>query len=317
MLILYPIEPNEWPYTTGYTFVNGDSPYNEFVDLWYNFNSEGWFSYLPILPSSPITASCGPSYIAQMMVGTFLDGMFSGSGFIAYYSNFQILFGPLSGSLSLNAIYGVPMTMPLPSGIDPYAYAYFYGTYLNGTALGQYFISSSTSASFYGQMINGDLIGGYINAQLSGSVLTSSYTYTGSVNLSSTAFQQLDTSHPFTVIIKNLNPEYRGGDIPRITVFGRPQFPMKAFETSSVQTAYITPKLLPTSSFYAIKDNWSEEMIVDFDNYTQISSDAVGNFFLLDTTGLAQERPYRVLVRLNSSGSIYTFDHGDVFKITR
>ena len=317
MLTLYPIEPNEWPYTTGYAFINGDSPYNEFVNLWYNYDSEGWYSYLPILPSYPVTVACGPTYTAQMMVGTFLDGMFSGSEFIAYYSNFQILFGTLSGSLSLNAIYGVPMTIPLPSGIDPFAYAYFYGTYLNGTALGQYFVSSSVSASFYGQMITGDLIGGYVNVQLGGSVVTASYAYTSSVDFTSSLFQPLDTSNPFTVIVKNLNPEYKGGDIPRITVFGRPQSPMKKFETTSVQSAYITPKLLPTSSFYAIKDNWSEEMIVDFDNYTQISCDTNGHFFQLDTTGLAQERPYRILIRLESSGSKYTFDNGDIFKITR
>ena len=58
-------------------------------------------------------------------------------------------------------------------------------------------------------------------------------------------------------------------------------------------------------------------MIVDFDNYTQISCDAAGNYFRLDTTGLSQERPYRMLVRIESSGSKYTFDDNNVFKITR
>ena len=62
----------------------------------------------------------------------------------------------------------------------------------------------------------------------------------------------------------------------------------------------------------------SEEMIIDFDRFTQISSKYPnGNFFVLDTTGLAQERSYRVLIRIHNSSSIYTFDDNNVFKITR
>ena len=93
---------------------------------------------------------------------------------------------------------------------------------------------------------------------------------------------------------------------------------LKTFGKTTQQTEYLVPEYLPTSSFYAIKDNESEEIIVDFDNYTRLSCDYPnGNFFYLDTTGLAQERQYRVLIRVEDGESKYTFDNGNVFKITR
>lgn len=326
IITVYPIMPyNEWPFTTtGYQIAYPFSPYNELVQTWYTWLGDVWVSDLPALPTYPVTCSCGKSYSAQSMVGTFTSGVFSGSQFIAYYSNYSIIFGTLSGSLSETALLGTDVSIPLPSGIDPYAYAYVSGRYVNGTALGLYTISSSidtasyTSASFNGQFIDGEFKGAYLVLQLSGSVYTSSYAYTSSVTSTTSVFSSLNTDRPFTVIVKNLKPECRSGDLIRVGVFGRREFPLKTFEKTSQQSGYLVPELLPTSSYYAIKDNMSEEIIVNFDNYTRISCQyPEGNYFMLDTTGLAQERPYRILVRVESSGSKYTFDNNDVFKITR
>lgn len=328
IITLYPSSPyNEFPYTTGYQILYPGSPYNSFVSTWYTWMGDTWVSDIPALPTYPITTSCGIMHNVQTMIGTFLSGPWSSSHFVAYYSGYGIPFGTLSGSLTDAALSGASVTIPIPSGIDPYAYAYVTGPFVNGTALGLYTIytyisasvtqSSSTSASFSGQFINGNLLGAYLTLQLTGSVYTSSYTYSSS-SISSSVFAPLDTNSSFTVIVKNLKPEYKGGDIPRVTVFGRKEFPLKTFGKVSQQTEYIVPELLPTTSYYAIKDNMSEEMIIDFDNYTRISCEyPKGNYFMLDTSGLAQERPYRVLVRIENSGSKYTFDNGDVFKITR
>lgn len=119
-----------------------------------------------------------------------------------------------------------------------------------------------------------------------------------------------------SISIKNLKKEYKSGSKVKFTVFAREQNPKKQF--SSFQSTYLNPKYLPTSSFYSIKDNESEEVIIGFDDYTKLSCDAYGNYFYLDTTGLPQERYYRILIKTElSDGSIQIFDNGDVFKIVR
>jgi len=118
------------------------------------------------------------------------------------------------------------------------------------------------------------------------------------------------------VSIKGIKKEYKSGAKVKFTVSAREQNPLKRFV--SAQTAYLTPKYLPTSSFYAIKDNESSETIIDFDDYTKLSCDEYGNYFYLDTTGLAQERYYRILIKTElDDGSIQLFDNGSVFKIIR
>ncbi len=118
------------------------------------------------------------------------------------------------------------------------------------------------------------------------------------------------------ITIKNLKKEYKHGSKPRFNVFAREKYPQKVF--SQIQTPYLIPKYLPSSSYYAIKDNESEEMIINFDNYTLLSCDQNGNYFFLDTTGLPQERYYRILVQSTfDNGDIEIFDTGNIFKIVR
>jgi hypothetical protein len=75
---------------------------------------------------------------------------------------------------------------------------------------------------------------------------------------------------------------------------------------------------LPSSSYYSIKDNETEEIIIGFDNYTKISCDPDGHYFYLDTTGLEKERYYKVLIRVDcDNGNSYTFDSIDLFKVRR
>ena len=119
-----------------------------------------------------------------------------------------------------------------------------------------------------------------------------------------------------SISIKGLKKEYKSGSKVKFTVFSREQNPKKQF--TSFQTSYLTPKYLPTSSFYSIKDNESEEEVIGFDDYTKLSCDEYGNYFYLDTTGLPQERYYRILIKTElSDGSIQIFDNGDTFKVVR
>jgi hypothetical protein len=119
--------------------------------------------------------------------------------------------------------------------------------------------------------------------------------------------------------IQYLKGTYKGGSIPKIYVFSRDKYPLKTFSKSLQQNALVTPKYLPTSSYYMIKDAESEEVLVDFDDYSKLSCDATnGNYFKIDTTNFPQERYYKILIKVDySDGTVDIQDTEKIFKIVR
>jgi hypothetical protein len=273
--------------------------------------------YLTI-SQSVVIAPCGNSFTTSFTSGSFLTGPFAGDTFTSYYIDHVFENAHLTGSWNPNTLLGVQVYIPLPSEIDPYVYAYVNGTYISGKALGTYVTSGFNSASFYGQFISGSLIGGYLNLQLSGSVYTSSFFYTSSVTFTSSIFNALDVERPFSIALQNVQPTYKAGDIAKIVVFGRKKFPLKYFGITTQQTQYLIPEYLPPTSYYALKDNETDEIIVNFDSYTKIGCEYPnGNYFLLDTTSLPQDRYYRLLIRVEDGNTVQTVDTGKTFKLVR
>jgi hypothetical protein len=117
------------------------------------------------------------------------------------------------------------------------------------------------------------------------------------------------------VNIKNMSKEYKFGSIIRMDVAARQRYPVKTF--TNKLSDYLSPYYLPSSSYYQIKDAESEETILPYDDFTRLSCDPVGNYFMLDTTGLPSERYYKVEIRADQSGSIMTFPILTPFKISR
>lgn len=279
-----------------------------------------WGNVVGIVSTSQslVTGPCGSSFSASFAKASFTSGPFSSSTFAAYYIDNKFENALLTGSWLPEDIYGARVSLVLPSEIAPYAYAYVVGEFISGKALGLYVLSGSTSASFNGQFVDGNLLGGYLSLQLSGSVYSSSFSFTSSVEISSSFLNTLDTARPFAVTVYNLKMTYKAGDIAKVNVFGRKEFPLKTFGKSTQQEQYLVPEVLPTSSYYALKDNETGEIIMNFDSYTRIGCEyPEGNYFLIDTTSLPPERYYRVLIRVDDSQSVYTFDTGKSFKITR
>lgn len=98
-------------------------------------------------------------------------------------------------------------------------------------------------------------------------------------------------------------------------VSARKRYPVKTFTNKF--SDYLAPYYLPTGSFYSIKDAESEETVMPYDKYTRLSFDKNGNYFMLDTTCLPQERYFKVEIRSEQSGSIVTFTVPTAFKISR
>jgi hypothetical protein len=271
-------------------------------------------------------SNCGEYQVTtSYLMGTIIDGNFSGSVFTSSLVNGYILgYGTLVGSWNENMIVGTNMSASYPfKPLYPDAvFVNFYGDYVNGKAFGSITDLSASYALydygiFSGVFIDGPLNGIQIYAPFSGSILSSSYYYTSSINVTSSSLSPIDVNRPFTTVIQNIPSSVKSGDLIRINVFGRQQFPLKNFNRQTQFTQFLTPQYLPTSSYYAIKDNETEQIILDFDNYTKISCDQNGNYFMLDTTSYPQERYFRLLIKVEESGSIYTFDKGNVFKIVR
>jgi hypothetical protein len=96
-------------------------------------------------------------------------------------------------------------------------------------------------------------------------------------------------------------------------VNARPTYPPRVWQTGSL---YTTNYVLPTSSYYAVKDLDTDEFVIDFDTtYTKISCDSSGSFFTLYMNGLEPERYYKILIQTTINNSTIVFDDNYIFKV--
>ena len=115
--------------------------------------------------------------------------------------------------------------------------------------------------------------------------------------------------------VKDLKEFYRFGDKIRLDLGVHPKYPKRTFSTSSL---YLDSYILPEESYWGIKDEYTEEMVVEFNPGTKLSAGKEGNFFNLDTELLEPERYYRLLVQVNNDKrETFTIDNKIIFKITR
>lgn len=328
-------------FNAGFGFIGGqDQSQYQGLDVygWGNpyatFNQYDWWSDHVYQQEFGPVFSCGPylsgSFTCSMvtmsfLMGELIDGIFSGSTFTSsFFNGYRLGSGFLVGTWDEQLINGTnisssyPFKPMFPNAIN----VGFYGSYVNGNAFGS-IINLSASMGlfdygiFNGVFIDGPLVGMKIIAPFTGSILTSSYSYTSSINLISSSLTPVNFNKSFTTVLQDIQTTVKSGDIIRINVFARPEFPLKNFNRQTQFTQFLIPQYLPTSSYYCIKDNETEQTILDFDLNTKLSCDTNGNFFMLDTTSFPQERYFKILIRTENSGSIYTFDKSSIFKIVR
>ena len=124
----------------------------------------------------------------------------------------------------------------------------------------------------------------------------------------------LDTSIAIIDIINNKGRYVNEGK-QRFRLNARPQHPPRTFTTGSI---YKTNYALPVNSYYGIRDEFTEEMIVPFDNKcTKVSCDSTGPFFDIYMSGLQPERYYRVLIKSDLDGSTTVINTENTFKVVR
>lgn len=101
----------------------------------------------------------------------------------------------------------------------------------------------------------------------------------------------------------------------RFRISAKPKYPIKTFTTSS---AHLVNYALPPTSYWGLRDENTEEMVIDFDTtFTKVSCDDQGAFFDVYMDGLQPERYYRILVKTTLDGSTVVVDNQNIFKVVR
>lgn len=121
------------------------------------------------------------------------------------------------------------------------------------------------------------------------------------------------TASQFVITIGNNANVFYPESINKFRVYSRPEYPARVFSTSS----YFTQNYyLPTSSYYAIKDAYTNEYVIDFDTtYTKLSMDEVSSYFTLYMDGLEPERYYKILIQTTVNGDTVVVSNDNYFKV--
>jgi hypothetical protein len=116
--------------------------------------------------------------------------------------------------------------------------------------------------------------------------------------------------------LNNNKAEYQQDSVQRFRVAVRDLYPPVTFRTI---LSFANQKALPSTSYWAIKDLDTEEMVVDYDtSYTKISCDSASNYFDVYMNGLEPERYYKILIKsVMSDGETVVFDKDYIFKVVR
>lgn len=124
------------------------------------------------------------------------------------------------------------------------------------------------------------------------------------------------TSSYFEAVINNNKAEYQQDSLQRFRVAVRGLYIPTTFRTI---LNYGNTYALPTSSYWAIKDLDTEEMVVDYDtSYTKISCDSTSNYFDVYMNGLEPERYYKLLIKtILPTKEVIVSDKDYIFKVVR
>ena len=131
----------------------------------------------------------------------------------------------------------------------------------------------------------------------------------------STGSLQVLSNSTSIVNLTNNKGKYVDNGKQRFRISARPKYPVRSFTTSS---AYITNYALPINTYWGLRDENTEEMVVDFDTTnTKVSCDSNGAFFDVYMDGLQPERYYRILLKTTLDGSTTVVDNQNIFKVVR
>ena len=133
-----------------------------------------------------------------------------------------------------------------------------------------------------------------------------------------------DNLEDMTIYMRGLREKYKENSKVKFRLVGREMFPERSYSSTDLyQTGYTTAKYLPSgSTYYQIKDAYTEDIVVPFGSGSIVSCDTTGNYFNFWMKGLQSERFYRIEYKVVSGSgtvdeTIQFFDEKHSFKVVR
>ncbi len=109
--------------------------------------------------------------------------------------------------------------------------------------------------------------------------------------------------------------EFNQNDEALLRIHVRDKYPNRTFSTTS---NYLNVGYFTTSSFYSVRDAYTEEEVIPFDDdFTKMSADDKGMYFKLYMNGLQPERYYRILFKHKNNDGTTIYDNDYHFKVVR
>lgn len=119
-------------------------------------------------------------------------------------------------------------------------------------------------------------------------------------------------SENFKIALTNLKSKYQKDTKVKIRVKGRELYPLRTF---SGTFDYDNTNYLPTTSYYQLEDYVTNEVIYPFGEYTKLSCDSSGSYFMLDLNTLPSNRVYKIKIKVIQSDITYIIDDKSTFEI--
>ena len=132
-----------------------------------------------------------------------------------------------------------------------------------------------------------------------------------------------DNLEDMVLYMRGFRSKYKEKSKVKFRVVGRERFPERTYSSTQYSTGYNTVKYLPSgSTYYQIKDAYTEDVLVPFGSGSKVSCDSTGNYFNFWMDGLQSERFYRIHYKVVSGSgtaneTVQYFDEDHSFKVVR
>lgn len=114
------------------------------------------------------------------------------------------------------------------------------------------------------------------------------------------------------IVPKNIKQAYTHGEIDKVYFVVRDPYPDKRFDEKQ---RYRNMYYLPSESYYRVRDQVSGMILQDFDQYSAISCDTSGSYFVLDTSGMEINRTYEIDLKVKKNNLVFFPEFNYTFRI--
>lgn len=105
---------------------------------------------------------------------------------------------------------------------------------------------------------------------------------------------------------------YTKGDVSKILISVRDQFPIKTFDATP---RYGNKYYLPQTSYFSVEDEQTKETVIRGDQFSPVECDGTSSYMILDTSPLYIGRFYRIKLHVTHNGMQKTIDPNIMFRV--